>query len=192
MDQDAKTEVGLGPDDIVLDQDQAPLPKMGAKPLPQFSAQTAGWIKMALGAEVGLAPGHIVLDGDPAPLPKKGGRVIPIFGPFLLWPNGWMHQDATWCGGRPQRRRLCVRWGPSAPTPQKGRSPPIFGPRILWPNGCMDQDATCYEGMPRFTRHCVRLGPSSTSHTGVQPQFSANVRYGQTAGWTTMPPGREV
>jgi len=24
-----------------------------------------------------------------------------------------MHQDATWYGGRPQPRRLCVRWGPS-------------------------------------------------------------------------------
>jgi len=25
--------------------------------------------------------------------------VTPIFGPFLLRPNGWMHQDATWYGG---------------------------------------------------------------------------------------------
>jgi len=76
---------------------QLPLPN----PPPQFSAhahcgQTAGWIKRALGTEVGLCPGHIVLDGDSAPLPKKGGRArSPIFGPFLLWPNGWMHHDAT-------------------------------------------------------------------------------------------------
>jgi len=40
------TEVGLGPDHIVLDGDPAPLPKKGAEPL-QFSAhvycgQTAG------------------------------------------------------------------------------------------------------------------------------------------------------
>jgi len=26
-----------------------------------------------------------------------------------------MHQDATWYGGRPQPRELCVRWGPSPP-----------------------------------------------------------------------------
>jgi len=26
-----------------------------------------------------------------------------------------MHQDATWYGGRPQLRGLCVRWGPSPP-----------------------------------------------------------------------------
>jgi len=62
---------------------------------------------------------------------QKGGRAPspggPIFGLFLLWPNGWMHQDAIWYGGRPQPRRLCVRWGLS-PLPKKGRSPPIFGP----------------------------------------------------------------
>jgi len=33
-----------------------------------------------------------------------------------------MHQDATWYGGKPQPRQLCVRWGPS-PLSQKGRSP---------------------------------------------------------------------
>jgi len=54
---------------------------------------------------VGLGPGHIVLDGDPAPLPKKG--VEPPISANFLWPNGWTHQDATWYGGRPQRRRLC-------------------------------------------------------------------------------------
>jgi len=36
-----------------------------------------------------------------------------------------MDQDVTWYGARPQRRRLCVRWGPS-PLPQKGRSPTHF------------------------------------------------------------------
>jgi len=111
-------EVCLGPGDFVLDGDPAPPPQKGAEPLPQFSAhvhcgQTAGWIKTALGTKVGLAPGHTVLDRDPAPLPNKGDRAPQIFGPFLLWPNGWIHQDATWYGGRPQPRRLCIRWGPS-------------------------------------------------------------------------------
>jgi len=92
----------------------------------QFSAhvycsQTAGWIKMALGMEVGLGRGHIVLDSDLAPFPKKE-QSPQIFGPFLLWPSGWMHQDVTWYGGRPQPRRLCVRWGPSFPS-LKGYSP---------------------------------------------------------------------
>jgi len=61
---------------------------------------------MGLGMKVRLGPGYIVLDADPAPLPKKGAEP-PIFGSFLLWPNGWMHQDATWYGVRPQPRRLC-------------------------------------------------------------------------------------
>jgi len=89
------TEVGLGPVDIVLDGDPAPPSLKGAEPPPKFSVhvycdQTAGWIKMALGMDVGLGPGHIVLDGDTAPLPKKGRVPSPIFGPCLLWPNGWM------------------------------------------------------------------------------------------------------
>jgi len=90
---------------------------------------------MPLGTEEGLGPGHIVLDGDPAaPPPQKkkktrgGGRApCPIFGPFLLWPNGWMHQDATGYGGRPQPRGLCLAWAPS-PLPKRGRSPTVFRP----------------------------------------------------------------
>ena len=77
---------------------------------------------MALDTEVGLGPGHIVLDGDPSPLLKKVQTPHPIFGPFLLWPNGWIYQDATWYGGRPQPRWLCVGWRLS-PLPKKGRSP---------------------------------------------------------------------
>jgi len=103
---------------------QLPLPKKAAKPSPQFSVhvhcgQMAGWIKTALGTEVGLGPSHIVLDADAAPLPKGGS---PIFGPFLLWPNSWMHQDATWHASRPQPRRLCVRWGSSTTSRKGGQS----------------------------------------------------------------------
>jgi len=50
---------------------------------------------MALGMEVGLGPGNIVLHGEQAPLPK-GANPPTIFSPFLLWPNGCMHQDTTW------------------------------------------------------------------------------------------------
>jgi len=99
--------------------DQAPLPQRGTAPT-QFSAhiccgQMAAWIKMTLGMELGLSPGDSVLDGNPAlPCPKKGAEP-PIFGTFLLWPNGCMHQDATCYGGRHQPRGLCDRWGPSLP-----------------------------------------------------------------------------
>jgi len=75
---------------------------------------------MALGIEVGLGQDYILLYCDLGPSfpPQKRGRApSPIFGPLLLWPNGWMHQGATRYGGRPQTRRVCVRWGPS-PVPQ--------------------------------------------------------------------------
>jgi len=60
----------------------------------------AGWIKVALGTEVGLGPNNIVLDRDPAS-PKKSTAAPTLFGPYLLWPNGWMDKDATWHGDRP-------------------------------------------------------------------------------------------
>jgi len=74
---------------------------------------------MKLGMQVGLGPGHIVLHRDPAPPPPNGGRA-PIFHPYLLWPNGWMDEDATWQGDRPQPKQHCVRWGPSSPSPKGG------------------------------------------------------------------------
>ena len=103
-------------------------PQNGA---PQFSVhyycgQTAGCIKMPLGMEVGLRPWDFVLDGDPAPPSQNGGgtrgRSPPIFGPCLLWPNGWMDQDGTWHGGGPWSRPHCARWGHSSPPP-KGAEP---------------------------------------------------------------------
>jgi len=45
----------------------------------------------------------------------KKGIAAPQFlsGPWLLWPNGWMDEDATWYGGRPRPMGHCVyafRW----------------------------------------------------------------------------------
>jgi len=106
------TEVGLSPGDFVLDGDPAPLFKKGAAHV--YCDQTAAWIKMPLGTEVGLGPGEIVFDEDPA-APEKKCTVHPIFGPCLLWPNGWVDQDAPWCGGKPRPRLCCVRWGRGSP-----------------------------------------------------------------------------
>jgi len=80
------------------------------------------WIKMKLGVEVGsaLAWPHCFRWGPSIPSPK--GAQPPIIGPCLLWPNGWMDQDATWYGGRPWPRPHCVGWGPSS-FPKKGHSP---------------------------------------------------------------------
>ena len=46
---------------------------------------------MPLGTDFGLSLEDFVLDGDTLSLPKKGAKPQ-IFGPCLLWPNGWMDE----------------------------------------------------------------------------------------------------
>ena len=102
--------------------------------------------------------------------PQKGGGPPKIFGPCLLWPNGWMDQDAAWHEGRPQPRRLCVRWGFSPPSHKgDGASSPIFSPFQLWPNGWMHQNVTWYGGWPPLRGLCVRWGPSPLPNKGRSP-----------------------
>ena len=81
----------------MLEGDPSPPPQKGHSP--QFLAhvccgQVTGWIKVLLDMEVGFGPGDIVLHGNPARVSPKGAQP-PIFGPCLLWPNGWMDQDDT-------------------------------------------------------------------------------------------------
>ena len=118
--------------------------------------------------------------GTQSPSPKRGGAPSPIFGPFLLWPNGWRHQDATCMEVGLSPGDFAFDGDPGRP--QKGAEPPIFGPCLLRPNGCMDQDPTSYKGRPWPRRHCVRWEPSSAlPKKGAEPppQFSAQVYCGQ-------------
>jgi len=69
---------------------------------------------------------------NPAPPQKRAQQPPPIFGPCLLWPNGWMDQDATWCRRRPRPRQYCVRWGPSSPQGKGHSTPPTFWLTLLW------------------------------------------------------------
>jgi len=100
----------------------------------------------------------------------------------VLRPNGWMDQDETWHAGRSRPWPRCVRWGPSSPFPKRGPSPsPIFGPCLLRPNGWMDRGATWYGGRPRPNDIVLNGDPGPAPPKGHSPQFSANVRCGQTA-----------
>ena len=104
-----------------------------------------------------------------------------------------MHQDATWYGGRPQPRGLCVRWGPGTPLPKKEAEPsPIFGPCLLWPNCWMDQGGTWHGGRPWSRPHCARWGHSSPPPKRDRPPILAHVYCDQTAGWIKTPLGTEV
>jgi len=79
-------EVGVGPDDIVLDGDPAfPPQKGGGAPSPIFSPCLLwpnGWMDED-GTWHGGGPGRIVLDGAPAPLHENGAEP-PIFRPIFI------------------------------------------------------------------------------------------------------------
>ena len=69
-------------------------------------------------------PRRLCVRWGPSPPRLKGGEApSPIFGPFLLWPNGWMHQDSTSFGGRRQPRGDFVFDGDPALSPKRGQSP---------------------------------------------------------------------
>ena len=133
--------------------------------------------------------------GTLLPLPKRGEP--PNFRP--MWPNGWMDQDSTWHGGRPQPRRLCVRRGPSPP-PHKGvERPPQFsahfycGQTVGYIKMALGMEVGLSPG--DFVLN-GDLAPSrkrglmgGASHL---PPFSAHGYCGQTAAWIKMPLGSKV
>jgi len=156
-------EVDLDLVHIVLDGDTAPLPKIGDR-APKFSAhlycrQTAGCIKMPLGTEVGLRVGlrDIVFDVDPATGRKKGHPPHPIFDPCLLWPNGWMDEDAAWYGSRPRPRPHCTRRGPSS-RERGAAAPPLFSAHVY-----------CGHGRPSqlLLSSCQKFGPVFGNREGI-------------------------
>jgi len=106
------TEIGLGPDHIVLDGDSAPLPtKRGQSPPPQFSVhvycgQTAEWVKIPLGTEVGLGPGDKM--ETQLPSPQKGDRT-PNFRP--------MSTVAKYIAGWIGPGHIVLDWDPAPPPP---------------------------------------------------------------------------
>ena len=90
------TEIGLGPNDIVLDGDAATPPQKGdGAPCP-ILAQSLLWPNSWMDQDGtwhggGPCPGHIVLDGDPGPRPQKRGHT-PNFRPMSIVAK---HLDAS-------------------------------------------------------------------------------------------------
>jgi len=52
----------------------------------------------------------------------------PLLSIVAEWLDGSRIQDATWYGGRPRPRPLCVRWRPSSSTERGTAPPPTFQP----------------------------------------------------------------
>ena len=60
--------------------------------------------------------------------PMLSDRFLSVCNVGVLWPNGWMDQDATWYGARPRPRRHCVRLASSSPC--KGAQHPDFSAHV--------------------------------------------------------------
>jgi len=140
-----------------------PQQQEGAKPPPQnfqpmFVAKRLDGSRCHLVRRYRLSPGDCVRWG-PSPLPRKGVELPPNFRPTCIVAKRlWMHQDATWYGGRPQPTRHCVRRGPSYPKKKGTLTPPNFGPYLFWPNGGWMKTPFCTE---------VDLGPGRIVLDGV-------------------------
>ena len=112
----------------------SPSPK-GAQ-LPNFrpnSAVAKRPDRLRLGATwYGLprGPGDCVRWGPSYPR-KRAHPPHPIFGPCLLWPNGWMDEDATWYGSTPQLRPRYVLDGVPALSERGTAVPSSFRPMSI-------------------------------------------------------------
>jgi len=79
--------------------------------------------------------------GTQLPQKEEGHSPHPIFGPCLLWLNGWMDQDATWYGDD-----VALDGETGSQLPVKGPQSPIFGSYLhrvsknAPPSTCYDLD----------------------------------------------------
>ena len=123
----------------------------------------AGWTKMPLGIDLGLGR-RLCVTRRPS-CPQKKRHSLPIFGPCLLWPNGWMDKDATWLGSRSRPRPHCVRRGPSSPPSARGTAPPLFGLCLLWLRSPISATAELLLHSSRsLQRDCLTDHASSRRH----------------------------
>ena len=99
-------EIGLSPRRRCVRWGPNRFPKKGRSPLPKnrpmFVAKRLDGSRWHSAWSQASAQATLCWMGTPGtPSPKRGrSSPSPIFSPFLLWPNGWMHQNATWYGGR--------------------------------------------------------------------------------------------
>ena len=118
---------------------QLPLPQRGTapnfRPMSVVAKLLDGLIRyryMPLGMEVGSAQSTLYSMGPRYPQKKGHTHPHPIFGPCLLWPNGWMDQDATWYGSRRRQNWNILLDGVPA-LGERDTAGPSFGPCLLWP-----------------------------------------------------------
>jgi len=115
-----------------------------------------------------------------------------------LCPNGWMDRNATWHEGRPQPRRLCVRWGTQPPPSTEGmESPPQFSAHFYCGQtaGCIDMPLGTEVGLSPgdFVLDGDLPSQKRRSLGAELPNFRPmSIVAMQTAAWIKMPLGTEV
>jgi len=103
---------------------------------------------------------------------SKRGQSPPIFGPCVLWPNGWMDQDGTWLGGGPWSRPHCTRWVSSSPPHKRDGAPAQFSAYFycVQTAGCIKMVLGMEVGLG--PGHIVLDGDTAPSpQKGTEPQF---------------------
>jgi len=138
MHQDATGYRGRSqPTGLCVRWEPIPLHKKGAEPSPPKKNRPMFIVAKRLdGSRRHLARRYasarrFCVRWGPGPPPQKGdGAHSPILGPFLLWPNGWMHQMPLGMevGLSPGD---FVLDGDSAPCPKTGRTPNFWPMSIV-------------------------------------------------------------
>ena len=120
--------------------------------------------------------------------------------PTLLWPIGWMDEDATWYGrSRPPRRPHCIRRVPIAPL--KGHSTPLLlGPCLLWPRSPIPATAELLFALCYQTVVCLSCLSVTFVHCGQtvgRIKMKLGLQVGLGPGYTVLdrdpaaPPSKE-
>jgi len=148
---------------------QLPLRQRGTAPPPQFSphiccGQTAGWIIYANWYGGGPRPQQCCVRWGLGCLLPKRGAAPQIFGPRVLWPNGWMDGSSMPLG-------MEVVLGPGhivldgTQLPQKRVIQPLpnFQPMSIMAKRLDGSRCHFVRGRPWPRRCCIRWGPSSPS-----------------------------
>jgi len=99
----------------------SPLHRKGAEPLPNFRpmpivAKRLDGSRWHLAQRWALVQATLCKIVTQLPSPKRGRSPLPNFRSISIVAKRLdASRYATWYGGRPQPRGLCVRWGPSPP-----------------------------------------------------------------------------
>jgi len=121
--------------------------------------------------------------------------VCPVCDVGVLWPNGWMDQDATWFGDRPRSGHIMLDEDPAPPTERVTAAPTFVvhvycGQTARWIKIKMSFGTK----VGLIPGHFVLYGDPAPPQKGgtAARQFSAHVYCGQTAAWIKMSLGTEV